>query len=137
LGGAVQLLGYSLDAVTVAPGDTLHLTLYWQGLAPLDKDYTVFTHLLGEHNPATNGPLWTGHDGQPNGGHYPTTAWRPGQIIADVHPLTIPVDAPPGQYRLETGLYLLESMTRLPAADPDGNALPGDAVRLGTVEVRH
>jgi hypothetical protein len=136
LGGAVQLLGYSLDKVTVAPGDTLHLTLFWQALAPLEKDYTVFTHLLGEHNPATNGPLWAGHDGQPDGGHYPTTAWRPGQIIADVHPLTIPVDAPAGQYQLETGLYLLETMVRLPAADPGGNSLPGDAVLLGTVEVR-
>ena len=136
LGGAVQLLGYSLDAETVAPGDTLYLTLFWQGLEPLDKDYTVFTHLLGEHNPATDGPLWSGHDGQPNGGHYPTGGWRPGQIILDVHPLAIPVDAPTGQYEIEAGLYLLETMTRLPAAGPGGEPLPGEAVQLGTVEVQ-
>jgi 4-amino-4-deoxy-L-arabinose transferase-like glycosyltransferase len=136
LGGAAQLLGYSLDTQTVAPGGTLYLTLYWQALAPLDRDYTVFTHLLGEHNPATNGPLWAGHDGQPDGGHYPTRVWQPGQIVLDVHPLTIPVDAPAGEYRLETGLYLLESMTRLPATAADGNALPGDTVLLGTVEVQ-
>jgi hypothetical protein len=96
----------------------------------------VFTHLLGEHNPATNDPVWAGHDSQPNGGYYPTTAWRPGQIIADVHPLAIPVDAPAGQYQIETGLYLLENMIRLPAVDLDGNPLPGNAVLLGTVEVR-
>jgi hypothetical protein len=136
LGSAAQLLGYSLEAKEAAPGDTLRLTLYWQVLAPLDRDYTVFTHLLGEHNPATNGPLWAGHDGQPDGGHYPTTAWQPGQIILDVHPLPIPVDAPAGEYQLETGLYFLESMTRLPAADTAGNPLPGDAVLLGTVEIR-
>jgi 4-amino-4-deoxy-L-arabinose transferase-like glycosyltransferase len=136
LGDAVQLLGYSLDGETASRGDTLYLTLYWQALAPLDKDYTVFTHLLGEHNPATNGPLWAGHDGQPDGGHYPTTAWQPGQIILDVHPLSIAADAPAGEYRLETGLYHLESMTRLPAADSAGNTLPGDAVLLGTVKIR-
>jgi 4-amino-4-deoxy-L-arabinose transferase-like glycosyltransferase len=136
LGDAVQLLGYSLDGEAASPGDTLYLTLYWQALAPLDKDYTAFTHLLGEHNPATNGPLWAGHDGQPDAGHYPTTAWQPGQIILDVHPLPIPVDAPAGEYRLATGLYLLESMIRLPAADSAGNPLPGDAVLLGTVEIR-
>jgi hypothetical protein len=136
LGGAVELLGYSLDAETVAPGDTLHLMLVWQSLEPLDNDYTVFTHLLGAHNPATNGPLWSGHDGQPNGGHYPTGGWRPGQIIVDVHPLAIPVDAPAGRYQIEAGLYLLETMTRLPAAGPDGEPLPGEAVQLGTVEVQ-
>jgi hypothetical protein len=62
--------------------------------------------------------------------------WQPGQIVLDVHPLTIPVDAPAGAYRLEAGLYLLESMTRLPAIAADGNTLPGGAVLLGTVEVQ-
>jgi hypothetical protein len=136
IGDSVRLLGYSLDGDQVRPGDTLYLTLYWQALASLDQDYTVFTHLLGGHNPATNGPLWAGHDGQPDGGQYPTTSWQPGEVILDVHPLTIPADAPPGEYQFEVGLYLLETMARLPASDAAGNALPADAVMLGTVEVQ-
>lgn len=134
LGGAVRLLGYSLDGDTT-PGTTLYLILHWQALAPLAEDYTVFAHLLGAHNPATNGPVWAGHDGQPVGGTYATRAWQPGEVILDVHPLTIPADAPPGEYQLEVGLYLLSTMTRLPATDAAGNPLPNDAVSLGTIEV--
>jgi hypothetical protein len=134
-GGVARLLGYSVDVEGAAPGSTIDLTLAWQALAPLDSDYTVFTHLLGEHNPATNGPLWAGHDGQPDGGHYPTTAWQPGQTILDVHSLTIPADAPPGDYQFEAGLYRLATMARLPATDESGQRLPNDAVLLGTLAV--
>jgi hypothetical protein len=134
-GDAAQLLGYSLDATATAPGDTVRLTLYWRSLAPLDDDYTVFTHLLGEHNPATQGPLWAGHDSQPDGGHYPTSLWQPGETILDIHPLTLPADAPPGDYQLEVGLYDLETMARLPAQDGSGHPLPGDAVLLGTIRM--
>jgi 4-amino-4-deoxy-L-arabinose transferase-like glycosyltransferase len=135
LGGAVRLLGYSLDAEKVAAGSTLYLTLYWQSLAPLEHDYTVFTHLLGATNPTTNGPVWAGHDGQPDGGHYRTSVWQPGQIVLDVHPIWIPPDTPSGVYQLEAGLYLLETRARLPATDGGGSPLPADAVLLGAVEV--
>lgn len=135
LAEAAELLGYSVDRRTVKAGDTIYLTLYWQVLAEMDRDYTVFTHLLGPHNPATNGPLWAGHDGQPDGGHYPTAAWKPGEVVLDVHPLTLPADAPPGPYQLEAGLYLLETMTRLPARDASGAALANDAIILGAIEV--
>jgi 4-amino-4-deoxy-L-arabinose transferase-like glycosyltransferase len=134
-GDAIQLVGYSLDTREVTAGETLYLTLYWQALAPLDDDYTVFVHLLGEHNPATDGPLWAGHDGQPDGGHYPTTRWQPGQVLLDLHPLAVPLDAPPGEYQLEVGLYLLATMARLPASDTVGNPLPNDAAFLDTIEV--
>ncbi|MCL7453005.1 MAG: hypothetical protein M8467_08125 [Anaerolineae bacterium] len=135
LGDAVELVGYSLDRDTAIGGDTVYLTLYWRVLASMDQDYTVFTHLLGAHNPATGGPLWAGHDSQPVGGHYPTTAWQPGEIVLDVHPLTLPAGAPAGPYQLEAGFYLLETMTRLPARDAGGERLPDDAVLLGTLEV--
>ncbi len=134
-GDAARLLGYSLESASARPGDTVNLTLYWQVLAPLDKEYTVFTHLLGEHNPATNGPLWAGHDSQPDGGHYPTTAWQPGEVICDVHPLSVPTDAPPGEYRLEVGFYLLETMARLPATDSQGQPLSGEAAVVGVLDV--
>jgi 4-amino-4-deoxy-L-arabinose transferase-like glycosyltransferase len=134
-GGVARLEGVSVEPKRVPPGGTVDLTLYWQALAPLDDDYTVFTHLLGSHNPATDGPLWAGHDAQPDGGAYPTTAWQPGQVILDEHRLTLPADAPPGEYRLEAGLYLLATMARLPASDASGRPLADNAVPLGTIEV--
>lgn len=139
-GGQVRLLGYDLERTTnpsapLRAGHELRITLYWQCLAPLSEDYTVFTHLLGEYNPASGSPLWAGHDGQPDGGHYPTTAWLPGQVILDVHTLSLPAEAPPGEYRLEAGLYLLSTMARLPAADVAGQRLPDDAAQLGIVGI--
>lgn len=135
-GDAVRLLGYSLDSARKAPGERLKVTLYWQVLEPLDRDYTVFTHLLGEYNPATGGPIWAGHDGQPDGGHYPTSAWRVGQTVIDVHTLDLAPDIPPGTYQLETGLYLLQTLARLPTADSTGAPLPGDAALLGVINIR-
>jgi hypothetical protein len=134
-GEAARLLGYSLDADVVAPGDDASLTLYWQALAPLANDYTVFTHLLGDPHPATGSPVLTGQDSQPDGGHFPTTAWQPGQVILDVHPLAIPGDIPPGEYQLEAGLYLLATLARLPATDAGGNPLPDAAAPLGVIRV--
>jgi len=69
----VRLLGYDLKVGSYKPGQVIGLTLYWQALAAMEKDYTVFTHLLGSYNPLTNGPLWGGHDSRPGGGIYPTT----------------------------------------------------------------
>jgi 4-amino-4-deoxy-L-arabinose transferase-like glycosyltransferase len=135
LGTGVRLLGYALDAKVVAPGEVVHLVLYWQALEPMAVDYTVFTHLLGENNPASGGPLWAGHDGQPDAGRYPTSAWQPGEIVLDVHPLAIPPDTPPGEYSLQAGLYLLASMERVPAWQAAGERLPEDAVPLGNVGV--
>ncbi len=134
-GDAVRLTGYSLDTREVAAGETLYLTLHWQALTPLEDDYTVFVHLLSEHNSATTGPLWAGHDGQPDGGHYPTSYWQPGQVILDVHSLAVPLDSPSGEYQLEVGFYLLATMARLPASDMSGNPLPNDAALLGTIQV--
>jgi 4-amino-4-deoxy-L-arabinose transferase-like glycosyltransferase len=134
-GDAIRLLGYSVDPETVSPGENLVLTLYWESLAPVEDDYTVFVHLLGEHTPATNGPVSAGDDGQPDGGHYPTSSWRPGQIILDVHAMTVPPETPTGEYPLEAGVYLLATMGRLPASDGGGARLPGDAVLLGAIVV--
>jgi 4-amino-4-deoxy-L-arabinose transferase-like glycosyltransferase len=134
-GEAIRLLGFSVESPTAAPGDRVELTLFWEALAPLDEDYTVFAHLLGEYNPATQGPVWTGHDSQPDGGHYPTSSWKPGEIVLDVHHLAIPGDAPPGVYQLEVGVYLLATMSRLPATDSAGEPLPDGAALLGAVKV--
>jgi hypothetical protein len=71
LDGKVRLLGYDLKAEPYKPGEVIGLTLYWQALTAVEKDYTVFTHLLGSYNPLTNGPLWGGQDSRPGGGTYP------------------------------------------------------------------
>lgn len=129
LGGQVRLLGYTLDSEQVAPGGTLLLTLYWQALAPMAERYTVFTHLL---NP--DGQIQAQLDSEPQGGGWPTDRWVAGEIIQDNYALAVAGTAS-GPHVLEVGMYLLETLERLPVHDPETGALLGDRVLLGTVEV--
>jgi len=130
LGGEVKLVGYSLGATAVHPGEPILLTLYWQAIGPTAHPYTVFTHLLDAH-----AQVQAQMDGQPVGGTRPTTTWRPGEVIHDNYALLLPEDLAPGSYELEVGMYLWPEMTRLPVLGKDGQVI-GDRVLLGTVEVR-
>ena len=102
----------------------------------MDRDYTVFVHLVGPYNAATQGPLWGQSDSEPCQRAYPTSVWATGEIIQDTVRIQIPPDAPPGPYQLLSGVYLLETLARLPASDSQGRPLADDAVPLGTLNVR-
>jgi mannosyltransferase len=130
LGEEVRLLGYVLSAEQVAPGDTLLLTLYWQALAPMAQRYTVFTHLLD-----ANGEIQAQMDSEPQGGGLPTDRLTVGQVVQDNYALAVTADATPGTHVIEVGMYVLETLERLPVRDPGTGAPLGDRVLLGTVEV--
>jgi hypothetical protein len=121
-GEVARLLGYRLTP----QASGFALTLYWQAEQPDGVDYTVFVHLLDE-----NGQLVRGQDNQPVGGSYPTGIWEPGEIIPDEYALDTN-DLPPGEYRLEIGLYVLATGERLPTYGPDGTQNPARQVLLTT-----
>ncbi len=107
LSDRVRLLGYNVEG-SYRPGGSIHLTLFWQALAQMDEGYTVFTHLVDEE-----GKLRGQKDNEPVDGFYPTTEWEAGEIVRDQYDLTIAPEAPPGQYRLVVGMYLVETGERL------------------------
>lgn len=114
LSDGIRLLGYNLvpsPEVSVALGDILELTLYWQADQVPVGAYTVFTHL---YDP--DGQLVTQHDGLPCNAGCPTTSWLPGEIIPDVHELEIPESCLPGSYTLVAGLYDSKTLERLQIA---------------------
>ena len=137
-GEEVALVGYSLrDArgkklQRIAPGEGLVLDLYWRTERKLEREYTVFTHLLGEaHNPRTQGPVWAQHDSFPANNGYPTSQWLEGDIIVDRHVLVVDEQAPEGRYRLEVGMYTVEDGKRLAVRSQQGEPL-GDQLLLDT-----
>lgn len=134
LDNKVRLLGYDLKAESYKPGQVIGLTLYWQALTPMEKDYTVFAHFLGSYNPLTNGPLWGGYDSRPGVGTYPTTVWEAGEIVIDEYGIPIQAEAPLGEYQLEVGMYYLATMERLPVLD-DSGAVRDDRILLGTLQL--
>lgn len=136
LGPAIRLAGYDLAQDSLAAGDALVMTLYWQTDQPLAARYKVFTHLLGQvFNAGTGNFIWGQVDSEPVGGEAPTTAWTPGEIIADRYTIAVAADAPPGQYTLEIGLYGLVNGQRLPVSTAGGQPL-GDTVNLGVITVQ-
>lgn len=116
------------------PGDTIHLTLRWQSLAPAEESYTVFVHLID----TANRPIVDNLDYTPLGGAFPThlwiPKWLPGQQVLDPYRLQIPPDQPPGTYHIEVGLYEMVSKRRLHISDQDGNLI-GDRYILGDIIV--
>ena len=124
LGEPLTLRGYAVDEVITDTAQGLNLQVYWQTSAPLNQDYTVFTQLLDQQ-----GQLVAGWDSQPLGGKFPTSHWPAAEIVTDRVHLTLPEDLPAGEYRLITGMYLLDTLERL--ATPDGQ----DHINLTTVTV--
>jgi hypothetical protein len=129
LGEHIRLLGFALGSQQVAPGGTLLLTLYWQAQSPIQERYTVFTHLLDQ-----DGQIQAQVDSEPQGGGFPTDQWAVGDIVTDNYALTV-AENTSGTHVLEVGMYLLETLDRLPVHDLDTGALLGDRVLLESIEV--
>ncbi len=121
-GGQIRLLGYDQD-----PPATIQL--HWQAIAPIDRDYTVFVHLV-----APDDTIVAQDDAPPGDPLCPSSIWLPGEVVLDPHSLSLPADLPPGTYRLLVGLYLQPGNERLPAVDANGTLL-GDAVLLTTLSI--
>lgn len=129
----IGLLGYDLNTPAYEAGETIHLTLYYQGLSKMRKDYTVFTHLLGPYNPATDGLLWGQDDSEPCRRFYPTSSWGVGEVVIDKFIISIPTETPPGNYNLTMGFYQWPTLERLPVLDVAGQVATDDAISLGQV----
>ena len=89
-------------------GETIHLTLYWQLQQPVQRNYTVFVHILD-----ASGQLVAQKDNEPNAGQYPTAAWQMGQPVRDAYALALPEGLAQGAYRIVVGLYEWPSLQRL------------------------
>lgn len=127
--GQIKLLGYTLEAEEIKPGDSVQLTLYWQGLSNIKTNYSVFTHLIDE-----NEQIMGQKDNYPVSGLYPTTEWTPGEKVVDRYEIVTGPEIPPGEYSIEIGLYELDGGERLPILDVMG--APQDSrVILGKVRV--
>ena len=119
----ITLLGYNLTRPPhTAPGPgPVRLTLFWQATAPLIADLKVSARLFN----STGGPLAV-TDAVPVHFAYPTTTWRPGEIVSDVYDLILPADAPSGSYIPLIIWY-----------DPAQNAAEVGRIELGAVMIEH
>jgi hypothetical protein len=120
------------DATNEAKGRAV--VLYWQARATISEDYSLFVHWLD-----ASGHVLAQSDAMPNAGHSPTTLWRVGDVVRDVHILPPNAAAhhngiPNGVHSVHLGIYLLSTLERLPAYQA-GSRLPGDAVTIALQDV--
>lgn len=133
----IRLLGYDLDSNVVEKSGAFHLTLYWQALSEMERNYHLFVHLVGP-----NGQGWGQVDKQPLSilysdlsrqlNYYPTSRWKVGQTFKDEYWLPLAPEAPSGTYHLELGLYFQETMERLNVLDPRWTE--ADAITIKSLE---
>jgi len=124
-GGEMKLLGYDLRTASVRPGEAVHLTLYWQSLIAMDRNWSVFLHIVDNE-----GIIVAQRDRYPGQGLMATTLIHPGQTFADDYVVPIPASAyTPVQMQIRVGLYDLRDGTRLPTSTG------GNAVVFGSLEM--
>ncbi len=132
-GDKMMLLGYVAEEeeeVEVKPGESLRVTVYWRSLARMERDWSVFVHLLGE-----NDIMLAQRDTYPGLGNYPTSQWPVGEAISDTYTLALPDTVyAPDQAQFEVGLYDFSTKERLPARNPDGESL-NDSARFHQIAV--
>jgi len=132
-GDEIRLLGMDLSPgdASAHPGDDLSVTLYLQGLRPMQRNETLFLKVLD-----ANGQAIASVDSYPGRGELPTTFWEPGKVVVDRYHLQLPAAAPvPHVDRLIVGLYWRPTMENLRAFDAAGTPVDG-AVLLTQLVLR-
>jgi len=77
-GDQMRLLGYELEGDVFRPAEFVYVTLYWQGLTAMERDYAISLTVL-----TPSGDLVGQEDSYPGLGSSPTSAWNPGDVIPD------------------------------------------------------
>jgi len=129
-GNQMALLGYDLNTRAVRAGETISVTLYWQALAPMPVDYSVFMHLTS----VDDDTIIVKNDGFPYTSPKRTRRWSPGQVMREVRALVVPLYAAPGLYEIDMGVFSEERGMLLPIVASDGHYL-GDSIKLIQVRV--
>jgi hypothetical protein len=125
--GKADLIG--VEAALAGEGDSLDLTLRWRAVERFDHPYFISAILVGPE-----GAVYGVNDWLPVDGGYPTSCWRPGEVVVD-HTL-IPLDAPPppGDYWLSLSMFEFDTRARLPVDVPGQG--PDEQVGVGPIHLR-
>lgn len=105
----LKLLGYELEHEQIIPAEQFWLTLYWQALRDVNRDYVVNLQLID--STGVEAAYWLG---RPVSGAYPTAQWAANQLIQDPWQLHLPANLTPGDYTLR--LTLFDAATQSEAA---------------------
>jgi len=104
----LELVGYDLRPDKFMPGSTLIINLHWQARSAMSEAYTGFLHFI-----SPDGRLVAQDDHELGRGYYRTLVWQPNEVIRERYTLSVPSDAPAGDYMLRVGVYSFPTLERL------------------------
>lgn len=91
---SLRLEGHTLPTVALRPGDRFTTSIFWSASSQPDTAYRLRLTLRDRQH------VWAEEITDLAGPHYPTTAWRAGEVLLGLHDLTVPREAPSGEYDL-------------------------------------
>jgi len=97
----LEYLGVDVDTDVVTPGKAFTLTHYWKVLNPVGDDWKIFVHL--ETPDSKKNHLNADH--VPIGGKYPLSLWKKGEIIRDIHRVSVPQSWPGNEVDIYVGAW--------------------------------
>ena len=127
----ILLAGYTLPQKTVIAGQSFPITFYWQAPERSPQaDFIQFNTVLD-----SSGTVWGGYERLPLE-DYSTLLWTPGEVVVDGYAVPVEADAPPGEYYLDVGYYIVVggSAVNLPLVI-DGEMSDTGSVSIGPIEV--
>jgi transmembrane protein TMEM260 (protein O-mannosyltransferase) len=107
--GAMELIGFDVDASRLVAiptrwhaenGEVVRVTVYWRVDEAISTDAMVSVKILNKDRRVV-GQI----DHRPVLDAYPTSAWRPGQVIVDTYDVPIFLGAAPGEYAINATIY--------------------------------
>ena len=113
-GDQIRLIGYDVEQTTAH----LNLTLYWQAVRRMERNYKVFVHLSS----LKDGTIVAQHDNMPRNWTYLTSWWEKDEVVTDT--ITLDVSGlSPGRYEVSVGIYDPDITERLHVVDRSGAPL--------------
>jgi hypothetical protein len=101
----LSFLGYQWLSQEIAPGSTIQLLTYWQVEAATSQALAFFVHFRDE-----DGRILAQHDGM----DVVSQSWHSGDLLLQLHELTLPTTLPETADWLALGVYDADTLIRLP-----------------------
>jgi len=140
-GERMRFVGYDVSASSFQPGGQMHIRYYWQALAAMKTNYTIFVHITRQGESAASLAVnrllrrigigqarMFQQDHAPFHGGYPTRQWLKGEWLREDYTVTIPPSLAPGQYDIWLGLYNPATGQRLTSES-------GEKVKIGELTI--
>jgi hypothetical protein len=94
-------LGCDVDTDVVTPGKAFTLTHYWKANGSISDDWKLFVHLEAPDSKKSH----LNADHVPINGKYPLHIWKKGEIIRDIHRVSVPQSWPSQTLEIYVGAW--------------------------------